>query len=400
MGLKEGVVWAAEWGRNMEKKRSERVSFLCSRLALATVAVAACSDGVRPSGRGGGGGEAELTALCEELQMGLTSVLPKDAIPALSNPNFVSPDHRYADYLLPSDRVIGIEIDGEYLAFPHNVLWWHEIVNMNELGLAVTYCPFTGSSMVFHRQNIGGDEFGVSGFLFKNNLVMYDRVGPNSDIEETLWPQMLAEGRCGTSERDRLKMYPALEIEWADWVALHPDTRVVSGETGLGRGGRAYTLYPYGDYEVEDNIATLQPLEEFDDRRPPKERVLGIPYKDGGGIAFPFGALRSVGDLAAIHATAGSADEASALSLPIVVFWDSEAAAAVAYGTTIAGQALTFEVRDGAFVDLETGSQWSIAGEALSGPFVGESLDKIADAYVSFWFAFSQFYPNPVLWLP
>ena len=155
-----------------------------------------------------------------------------------------------------------------------------------------------------------------------------------------------------------------------------------------------------GTIEVEDNISTLDPLDEFDDRRPPKERVLGIPFRDGSGIAFPFGALRSVGDLAAIHATAGSADEASASSQPIVVFWDNEAAAAMAYGTTIAGQALTFEVRDGAFVDLETGSQWSIEGEALSGPFVGKSLDKIAEAYVSFWFAFSTFYPNPVLWLP
>ena len=379
----------------MGEKRFERISFLCSGVALATVAVAACSDGVQPSGGGGGGGEAELTALCQELQLGIIRGAAKDGIPALSNPNLIPADHRDVDYLLPTDRVIGIEIDGEYLAFPHNVLWWHEIANMDEFGLAVTYCPLTGSSMVFHRGIVGGDEFGVSGVLFKNNLVMYDRAGPS--VEESLWPQMLAGARCGPSGGQDLAMYPALEIEWADWVALHPDTRVLSGATGFERD---YTRYPYGDYEVEDNIATLDPLDEFDDRRPPKERVLGIPYRDGGGIAFPFGALRSVGDLAAIQATVGSADEASALSVPIVVFWDSRAAAAMAYGTSIAGQSLTFEVRDGTFVDLETGSQWSIEGKALSGPFVGKSLDKIAEAYVSFWFAFSTFYPNPVLWLP
>ena len=379
----------------MENERFERISFLCSVLALATVAVAACSDGVQQSGGGGGGGEAEFRTLCEELGLGLISAAAKDGIPALSNPDLIPADHRDVDYLLPTDRVIGIEIDGEYLAFPHNILWWHEIANMDEFGLAVTYCPLTGSSMVFHRHLVNGAEFGVSGFLFKNNLVMYDRAG--SGVEESLWPQMLAGARCGPSEGQDLVMYPALEIEWADWEALHPDTRVLSGAT---RFGRDYTRYPYGDYEVEDNIATLDPLDEFDDRRPPKERVLGIPYRDGGGIAFPFGALRSVGDLAAIQATVGSADEASALSVPIVVFWDSRAAAAMAYGTSIAGQSLTFEVRDGTFVDLETGSQWSIEGKALSGPFVGKSLDKIAEAYVSFWFAFSTFYPNPVLWLP
>ena len=379
----------------MGEKRFERISFLCSVLALATVAVAACSDGVQPSGGGGGGGEAELRTLCEELQLGLISGIAKDGIPALSEPDLIPADHRDVDYLLPTDRVIGIEIDGEYLAFPHNILWWHEIANMDEFGLAVTYCPLTGSSMVFHRDVVNGDEFGVSGLLFKNNLVMYDRAG--SGVEESLWPQMLAGARCGPSEGQDLVMYPALEIEWADWKALHPDTRVLSGATGFGRD---YTRYPYGDYEVEDNIATLDPLDEFDDRRPPKERVLGIPYRDGGGIAFPFGALRSVGDLAAIQATVGSADEASTLSVPIVVLWDSRAAAAMAYGTSIAGQSLTFEVRDGTFVDLETGSQWSIEGKALSSPFVDKSLDKIAEAYVSFWFAFSTFYPNPVLWLP
>ena len=377
----------------MEEKRFERVSFLCSSLALATVAVAACSDVVRQSG--GLERRSDLTALCEELQRDLITGTVKDAIPALSDPGMIPADHRDADYLLPTDRVIGIEIDGEYLAFPHNILWWHEIVNMNALGLAVTYCPLTGSSMVFRRNVVGGVEFGVSGFLFKNNLVMYDRTGGGAnfsgddlDVGESLWPQMLAGGRCGPSEGEDLAMYPALEIEWADWVALHPDTRVVTGFTGFTRD---YTLYPYGDYEVEDNMLTLAPQDEFDDRRPPKERVLGIPLEDGGGLVFPFGALRSIGDLAAIQETD---------RLSIVVFWDGEAAAAMAYETLIAGQLLTFEVRNGAFVDLETGSQWSIDGKALSGPLVGNSLLKVPEAYVSFWFAFSQFYPNLRLWLP
>ena len=324
----------------MEKKRFERVSFLCSGLVLATVAVAACSDAVQPSGGGGGGGDAELSAACQELQRGIISGALRDQIPALSNPDLIPADHRDADYLLPADRVIGIEINGEYLAFPHNILWWHEIANMDELGLAVTYCPLTGSSMVFHRDVVGGDEFGVSGLLFKNNLVMYNRAGPS--LEFSLWPQMLAGARCGPSEGADLAMYPALEIEWADWVALHPDTRILSGATGWARD---YTRYPYGPYE--DDTSLLDPIDELDDRRPLKERVLGIPSSDGSGIAFPFGALRSVGDLAAIQETVGGA--------PIVVFWDSEAAAAMAYGTSIPGQSLTFRVRDGAFVDLETG---------------------------------------------
>ncbi len=368
-------------------------SFLSFGLALATMAVSACSGGDLPMV--GPDDESPLSALCQEIQADLVGAAAKDAIPALTDPELVAVDDLRAEFLLPTDRVIGIEVDGQYIAIPHNILWWHEIVNFNAYGLAVTYCPLTGSSMVFQRASVDGNEFGVSGLLFNNNLVMYNRTPVG--VEETLWPQMLAGGVCGPASGTQLAMSPSLEIEWADWVALHPDTRVVGGDTGFPRD---YQLYPYGGYEVESNSITLVPQDDLDRRRPPKERVLGIPFGDGGGIAFPFGALRSVGDLAAIHAILGDGQEGVGGIDPVVVFWSSAAAAAMAFTPSLAGRRLTFEVRNGAFVDVETGSQWSLDGKALTGPLAGESLWKIRDAYVSFWFAFATFFPDPVLWTP
>ena len=353
--------------------------FPLSALIVATIGVSACGDG--------GIGD-DMTALCQELQAELISASVRDGILSLTDPPLVAVGDAATDYLLPTDRVIGLEVAGEYIAIPHNILWWHEVVNLNDVGLAVTYCPLTGSSMVFDRGAAEGAEFGVSGLLFKNNLVMFDR-SPIGGIE-SLWPQMLAGGRCGPGEGRDLDMVPALEIEWEDWVALHPDTRVVSGDLPFEK---VYTRYPYGSYEIESNALTLFPQGSHDPRRPPKERVLGIPFEDGGGLAFPFGALRDVGDLAAIHET-GDGQE------PIVVFWDGGASAAMAYRPSAGGQVLTFEVRDGAFVDVETGSEWSLEGRALSGPSAGQRLEMIPEAYVSFWFAFSAFFENPELWLP
>ena len=399
-GLERERCLGGSGGPNMEKQRFERVSFLCSGLALVTVAVAACSDGVQPSGAGGE--EPQLTALCQELQLSLISGSARDGIPALTDPDLVGPDSPLIDFLLPTDRVIGLEINGEYLAFPHNILWWHEIANMNELGLAVTYCPLTGSSMVFQRRGGEGVEFGVSGLLFKNNLVMYGRpvVETAFSEDDSLWPQMLGGGFCGPSEGEKLTMVAAIEIEWEDWLALHPDTRLLSGATKFERD---YTRYPYGDYEVESNYLTLAPIENLDLRRPPKERILGIPFVDGqGGIAFPFGALRdaAVGDLAVVHTILGDGNGGQGGVDPVVVFWDGGAAAAMAFTPGTPTRDLTFEVRNGAFVDVETGTQWSIEGKGLSGPLAGDQLRTIAEGYVSFWFAFSQFFLNPVLWLP
>ena len=369
------------------RKKPDGPSLISLGLVLATFGVSACDDdGTLPA--------EFLTEICQEFQAGLISGAVRDGIPALSDPELVPVGDARANYLLATDRVIGLEVAGEYIAVPHNILWWHEIVNFNDVGLAVTYCPLTGSSMVFERDAAGGAEFGVSGLLFQNNLVMYDRA-PDGEVE-TLWPQMLAGGRCGPGEGRELNMLPALEIEWEEWVDLHPDTRVLSEDTGIPRD---YTRYPYGDYELEANAHTLFPNVRFDDRRQPKERVLGIPFEDGGGIAFPFGALRDVGDFAVAHETVpvqGSGDNEK----PVVVFWDSAASAAMAYRPAAAGQNLTFEIKDGAFVDMETSSQWSLEGEALSGSLAGQRLEAIPEAYVSFWFAFSTFFDNTEVWLP
>ena len=380
----------------MKIMKFERSSFL-GGLALAGMAFSGCSSSSvgQPRER-----EIEaLTELCQALQDVTIYGAPRDAIPALTDPTLVAATDDEADYLLPTDRVIGLNLPSGFLAVPHNILWWHEIVNLTDSNLAVTYCPLTGSSMVFHRAAVDGANFGVSGLLFKNNLIMFDRKEFLGE-PTTLWPQMLAAGRCGPLEPKALTMFPIIEIEWEDWVELHPDTRVVSKRTGISRLYRA-DLYPYGDYEVEDNASFLYPVSNLDLRRPPKERVLGIPDGEGGGIAFPFGVLRDLGDIAAIHVTFGGSEQESPGTLePMVVFWDKGAEAAMAYQPWVGSTDLTFEVVNGVFVDLETGSEWSIDGHALSGPLAGQRLGMIREAYVSFWFAFAAFFPDPVIWTP
>ncbi|MCH7565495.1 MAG: AMP-binding protein [Gemmatimonadetes bacterium] len=131
---------------------------------------------------------------------------------------------------------------------------------------------------------------------------------------------------------------------------------------------------------------------DFDERRPPKERVLGIPFENGGGIAFPFLALDSGDARRVVQETTDSG--------PVVVFWDRDLAAAVAFRPAVEGQSLSFEVVDGRYVDVETGSEWTFEGVAVSGAMEGAKLVPFAEAYVSFWFAWSTFVPDTQLWLP
>ena len=305
----------------------------------------------------------------------------RDGIPALNNPSLVPSYHAEATYLEEADRVIGIEADGRFIAVPHNILWWHEIVNFDDFGspIAVTYCPLTGSSMVFDRSSVDGVDFGVSGLLFHNNLMMFNRRSDGS--QESLFPQMLRGARCGPLDGQPLELLPSMEIRWKAWKDLHPETLVVSG---IRARGADYEHYPYADYEVVDNARTLFPHPEMDTRRSPKERVLGIPRDHGHGMAYPFIVLESRGDVAVVH------DDVQG-SQPVVVFWSTRAQAAVAFEPMANGQPLTFEVRDGRFFDVQTGQQmdprWPCRRWAPGGRDARTGAGRLPDAYVAFWFA-------------
>ncbi|HUE95300.1 MAG TPA: DUF3179 domain-containing (seleno)protein, partial [Longimicrobiaceae bacterium] len=149
----------------------------------------------------------------------------KDGIPALTDPEMVAAGDPGTQYIRGSDRVIGVVLDGQALAVPHRIGWYHEIVNLNYRGrqIAITYCPLTGSSIVFDRSPIGGAELGVSGLLYQTNLIMYDR-----STRESLWPQMARGARCGPRTGTQLPTLPAYDMTWAGWLSLHPGARVVA----------------------------------------------------------------------------------------------------------------------------------------------------------------------------
>ncbi len=366
--------------------RGSRRSGLRPLATVCVAAVAACSGDANPAVPTPGSGTTpsdDSGAVCTiPLADIFDGGVGRDGIRSLENPKRVGVDHEEASYLIAEDRVIGIEVDGQAIAVPHNILWWHEIVNfdLGDTKLAVTFCPLTGSSMVFDRSAAAGSEFGVSGLLFRNNLIMFDR------DTESLWPQMMRESTCGISTRSTLPLYPAVEMNWTGWKALHPEGTVLSSRTGFSR---SYTRYPYGDYEEVNNAETLFPHPDVSERRPPKERVLGVLQGGDGGTAFPFGVLERW-PVQAAHVRSSGRDA--------VVLWDRSAEAAMAYFRDSDRGTLSFKVAADQIVDEETGSVWAVNGLAVSGPLAGTRLEPVPDAYVAFWFSWATFQPETLVW--
>ena len=196
---------------------------------------------------------------------------PPDGIPSIDNPKFLSVVDA-SKFLKDSDLVIGLSLNGETKAYPLQILDWHEIVNDKVGGapVAVTYCPLCFTTQVFNR-TISGQavQFGTSGKLYNNNLVMYDRVSGS------LWSQALGEGIVGTHAGESLKRIPFDLAYWKDWKQLYPNSMVLSTDTGFTR---PYGVDPYGDYYTSDQL--FFPISNVDKRLGLKEMVVGLGNGD------------------------------------------------------------------------------------------------------------------------
>ena len=147
---------------------------------------------------------------------------PPDGIPSIDSPKFVSVEDG-KKFLEDSDKILGININGDIRAYPLQILVWHEIANDNVGGIpiAVTYCPLCFTNQVFNRTvNQTILEFGTSGKLYNSNLVMYDRTS------KSLWSQALGEGIVGKYAGTKLERIPFDIAYWKDWKQLFPNSKV------------------------------------------------------------------------------------------------------------------------------------------------------------------------------
>ncbi len=206
----------------------------------------------------------------------------RDGIPAIDRPKFV--EATAADFLEGDSRVIGISLGGEARAYPIAILNWHEIVN-DKLGgrpIVVTFCPLCGTGMVFETP--GDTTLGVSGLLYNSDVLLYDRA------TESLWSQIKMQAVSGPRLGEKLLLLPASHTSWADWRRRHPDTEVLSTDTGHSRD---YSRNPYAQYARQRDL--YFPVSNQDQRYHPKEMVIGVDH--GGAVkAWPFRELSSGGD--------------------------------------------------------------------------------------------------------
>lgn len=249
---------------------------------------------------------------------------PRDGIPALDRPRFIASSA--ADFLTRDDRVLGVVRNGVTKAYPISIMNWHEIVNdrFGNERVVISFCPLCGTGMAFLADTAGSSlTFGVSGLLYNSDMLLYDRQ------TESLWSQIMAQAISGTHKGRRLVAIAMHHTTWSDWRQRHPDTLVLSQDTGFSRN---YQRSPYAGYDTSRKL--YFPVEFRAHGYHPKERVLGLEI-DGQYKAYPFTELakteRAVGDHLAgkevevrfdeEHQTATAVDENGEELPTVIAFW-------------------------------------------------------------------------------
>lgn len=296
----------------------------------------------------------------------------QDGIPPLRQPKMVAAAQ--ASYLADTDIVFGLEVHGDIRAYPKRILAWHEMFvdTVGNMPVVGVYCTLCGS-MILYESTVGQTvhEMGTSGFLFRSNKLMYDRE------THSLWNTMWGKPVVGPlADRNiRLPRRSVVTTTWGEWRRRHPQTSVLSLDTGFRRDyseGAAYR-----DYFSSDKL--MFNSSQLDDRLPNKAEVLGLAIGDPGepplAIAVEFGRRQPL-----IHERVGSRD--------IVVLTDRSGAMR-AYAT----HGLSFDEWDGdrSLRDIN-GKTWVLKEDRLlSGD--GTTLERVP-SHNAFWFGWYGAYSN------
>ena len=216
-----------------------------------------------------------------------------NCIPAADNPKVSSAED--ATWLDDTAIVFGIEVNGEYRAYPRRIMEVRETVN-DTLGgrdLGIPYCTLCGAAQAYFTDELGpGIERPIlrtSGLLIRSNKVMFDL------NTYSVFDTFLGKAVTGPLAKKavQLKQATVVTTDWGTWKTQHPETTVLLERYALGRD--------FNFREGCDADGPIFPVGDVDPRLPVQEDILGVVTASGAPVAFQrskaMAALQQGGDV-------------------------------------------------------------------------------------------------------
>lgn len=318
------------------------------------------------------GREDQSTIRLDEVRWG--GVI-QDGIPPLRGPKMIT--SKEANYLKDSNVIFGIEVNGDARAYPKRILAWHEMFvdTVGDVPVAGVYCTLCGTVILYKTEHKGvSHEIGTSGFLYRSNKLMYDKA------TQSLWSTLEGEPIIGplVGKGIKLEYLSVVTTTWGEWKKRHPETKVLSLDTGHQRNYGEGVAYK--DYFSTDELMFTIP--EIDRSLKNKDEILSIRLPDvpDENYAISSKFLRQ-----------NSVYNSKIGNVSYTVFTDKTGAHRV-FKT---GKIKFKEYDKIATVKDTNGVIWKVSEEKMTST-IGEVLERFP-THNAFWFGYKAAFPNTIL---
>jgi hypothetical protein len=213
--------------------------------------------------------------------------------------------------------------------------------------------------------------FHLTGINNQNFLMQDDQTG-------SWWQQITGEAVFGPMKGRRLDLVFHDEISFDLWKKEHPGGRVLRPDDGAP--WRKFSE----DWEAQTaKLPVVTPVQAGDPFGP-REVIVGVRLR-GAVKAYPLAVLQKQSP---VLDTLGG--------VPLILVVGEDGRSVRGFERTLDGRELDLFAKPGGpplrLVDSGTGSEWTFAGEAVSGPLTGKKLPKVF-VLKDYWFDWKAYNP-------
>lgn len=267
--------------------------------------------------------------------------------------------------------VLGFESGGQATAYPIQLIGYHHQVRDTVGGrsIMVTYCTVCRTGRVFSPEPGGqADDFRLVGMDHFNAMFEDKRTG-------SWWRQATGEAVIGPLRGQQLPELGSRQMTLGEWVAEHPNTRVLQADPTFSEAFEHMKNYEKGLSKGEltrRDSASWQP----------KSWVVGIERGEAA-TAFDWNQLQ------ARRILSGNVG-----AEPVLLTMAPDSVSFGAWSRQVDGKTRTFACANRQLTDQETGSVWTWRGTCVAGALRGRQLTTIPKTYQEFWHSWRSFHPQ------
>jgi hypothetical protein len=271
--------------------------------------------------------------------------------------------------------VIGVVVGNEAKAYPIQLIGYHHQVrdSFGSTPVMITYCTVCRTGRVYSPL-VGGrpENFRLVGMDHFN--AMFEDASTGS-----WWQQATGAAVAGPLKTTQLAELPSVQLTLAEWLRLHPDSKILQPDTIYNK--RYASLADYDDGKIEGSL-------EHRDSLSWKMKSWVVGVRAGTSVkAYDWNDLVTH---TLIQDTVGAT--------PVLLLLGGDSSSYHVWNRQVNGQTLSFNKVAGQPLLVDnTGSQWDLSGRCINGQLRDRQLQPV-QAYQEFWHSWSHFHPSTTLY--